>query len=152
MDLPVAQIYYLAAVQNRCRRALEHLIFVYVKVYGQIATVDDHFADGLNGKRELAVQPRQLGFVSVKIGEVFMPADVIPMDMRGDGGDVFIGQFADLLVNIADPEPRIDQETALAAYQEIAVRFLPMAILAYNIRRFVEFIYREPIIHFCIHF
>ena len=118
----VAQIYDFTAVQNTRRRSLKHLVLAYVKVFGQIATVDNHITDGLNRKRKLAVEPICLGFMRIEIGrKVFMSAYVIPMYMSCDGGNVFTRQFANFVVNIANAESRIDQKATLATDRKSVV-------------------------------
>ena len=84
--------------------------------------------------------------MGVKIGEIFMTADMVPMNMRRYGGNGFICQLANLFVNIANTEPRIDQQAPLASDQKIAVCFFWVAVFADNVSAVVDFFYRKPMI------
>ena len=53
--------------------------------------------------------------MGVEVGEVPVPADVVPVDMGGNGGDRLVGQFADFLINIADTQPGVDKQGAVFA-------------------------------------
>ncbi len=57
---------------------------------------------------EETVQPRKLVFMRVKIGKIFVSADMVPMDMRGNCGNGLIRQFTHLVIDVANAEPRIN--------------------------------------------
>ena len=61
-----------------------------------------------------------------------MPAYVIPVDMRGNSSDRLCGQLFNLLGYVADTKPRIDQQGAFTALQQVAMGLLPMPIFADN--------------------
>lgn len=72
---------------------------------------------------------------------------MIPMNVCGDGRDGTIGLLLYNLRNIANAQPRIDQQTALRAVQKVAMRFFPMAVFADYIGIRIDFVYGKPILH-----
>ena len=68
--------------------------------------------------------------MGVEVGEVFVPADVVPVDVGGYGGGGLVRQPPDLLVNVAKPQPGVDEQGAVRTGEEVTVRLLPVAVFA----------------------
>ena len=96
---------------------------------------------------ESAVQPVQFRPMGVKIRVIAVAADVVPMDVGRHGGHREIGQFFDLVRNIADAKAGVDQQAAVCAVEKITVGFLPVAVFADNVGIAVYFIDRKPVFH-----
>jgi len=83
----------------------------------------------------------------VKVREKSMTANMVPVNVCGDGGNRLVSQPDDFIMDVADSESGMNQQTALRAIQEIAMRFFPVAVFAYDITFPVNLIYRKPRIH-----
>ena len=84
-------------------------------------------------RRVTTRQPPQFLFMGIEIRKIFMPSDMIPMDMRGNSRNQLVCQLHHLIINITDPKPRIDQQTPPGTIQQITMCFLPMPVFADDI-------------------
>ncbi len=74
-----------------------------------------------------------------------MAANMIPVNVGGYCGNRLVGQRHDLLIDITDAKPGINQQTMFRAIQEITMRFLPVAVFTDDIRFLVNLIC-EPVV------
>ena len=84
---PGAEVYDLPACEQARRRALKELVAAHVIALGQLAAVGDHAAYDLDGQREAAAEPVQLGLVGAEVRVVPVSAYVIPVYVRGHRRD-----------------------------------------------------------------
>ncbi len=148
LDTSAADFDNIMIGQHPCRSSLKYCVAAHVVAVGKLAAVGDHSLYRFRGQREFPVQPVQFLGVGAELGEIFVTADMIPMDMSGDRRNGLIGELDHLVVYIAYAQSRVDKQTFVRAVQQIAVCFLPMAVLAYNMRFVVDTVYCKPVIQF----
>jgi hypothetical protein len=88
-----SEVNFVAVRENPCRCALKELVGADIIPLRQNTAVDHHVPDLFYGKRELAIQPIKLLAVRIKVGEIFMSADMVPVDVGGDGDDGLVRQL-----------------------------------------------------------
>lgn len=89
--------------------------------------------------------------MDIKFREVSVAADMIPMDMGGRSSNRLVRQPAHRFADIADSQSRIDQQRPLLPNEQIAVRLLPVAVLAEDKCAFIHLIDGEPVCHIVPH-
>ena len=77
-----------------------------------------------------------------------MPSNMILVYMRCYSRNWLIGKLQHFLIDIANAKPRINKQTSGISIQQIAMRFLSMAIFTDNICICINSIYCKPIIHY----
>ena len=114
-NLPITEVDLFTAVQHFCRRSLKKGIGIYVIALRQTAALRYVAPNGLDGLRKAALQPGELQSVRIEIGVIPMPADMIPMDVGGNGGDRLVCQRRYGVADVADTESRINEQTPFRA-------------------------------------
>ena len=147
LNIPPAYIYSFIAMQDFRRRSLKKPVSIDIKPFRKVTSIRHICFDSLNRLRKSAVQPVKLIRMRIKIREIPMPADMVPMDVRRNRCYMLIGQFNNFVIYIADPQTRIDQQTPLRPVQQIAMRLLPVPVFTDTIGISVYFIYSKPIAH-----
>ena len=127
--------------------ALEHLVPGDIKTLRKLTAVNYHGPYRLRIQRELPAEPVQLCLVSVELWKLGVPADVVPVYMRGNRYDRSGYQSRNLAAYPAYAQTAVYEQAAFLAVEEIAVRFLPVPVFAYNVGAAVKPVYGEPVSH-----
>ena len=100
---PSAYVDYIPVPQNPRWLSLKQLIAADIIAFRQITPVNDHAPNRLHGEREAAGQPVQLLLMGAELRKIFMPADVVPVDMGGHSRDRPVRQLFHFLMDVAEP-------------------------------------------------
>ena len=134
----------LPAPEHSGGSALEKFVGVHVITLRQLAAVRHIAPYQLNGLGKAPLEPGQLRCMGVKVRVVAVPADVVPVDMGGHRRHRAPGQRSHHRRDIADAQPRVNEQGAVPAVEQIAVGLLPVAVFADDIGIRVHLVHGEP--------
>ena len=117
LNKAASNINRLIIIQYPCGIALKERVFVYVIAFGQITTIYDHVFDLLHGERKFPIKPVEFGFMSVKVWEKRMTANMIPMYVCGYCSNGIPGQPDDFIIDVADSKSGINEQTAFGTIE-----------------------------------
>ena len=134
----------LPAPEHSGGSALEKFVGVHIVALRQLAAVGHIAPYQLNGLGKAPLEPGQLRLVGVKVRVVAVPADVVPVDMGGHRRHRAPGQRRHHRRDIADAQPRVNEQSAVPAVEQITVGLLPVAVFADDIGIRVHLVHGEP--------
>ena len=105
----------LPAPEHSGGSALEKFVGVHVITLRQLAAVRHIAPYQLNGLGKAPLEPGQLRFMGVKVRVVAVPADVVPVDVGGHRRHRAPGQRSHHRRDIADAQPRVNEQSAVPA-------------------------------------